>query len=80
MAVAMRHRPFTPCFGCGELVDGDAAFCPGCGTRQIPDGLLPTTRVETERLARSTNSWILAGLIAVALLLVALWMVMGISG
>jgi hypothetical protein len=80
MAVAMRHKPVTPCFGCGELVDDDAVFCPACGTRQIPDGWMPTTWGETERLARSTNSWILAGVVAVALLLVALWMVMGISG
>jgi hypothetical protein len=77
MAVAMRPTPISSCLGCGELVDGDAAFCPVCGTRQIPDQPMATTRVETERLARSTNAWILAGLAAGALMLVAVGMVTG---
>jgi hypothetical protein len=77
MAVATRRSPTTPCVGCGELVDGDAAFCPVCGTGQIPDRPAPVTDTpgETERLARSTNAWILAALAAVAMLLVAVGMV-----
>jgi hypothetical protein len=78
MAVAMRPTLTSPCLGCGELVDGDAAFCPACGTRQIPDPPMATARVETELLARSTNAWIAAGLAAGALMLLAVGLVTGI--
>ncbi len=73
MAVAMTRTPTSPCLGCGELVDGDAGFCPDCGTRQIPDRPMPVraTPAETERLARSTNAWILTALAAMAALLLA---------
>jgi hypothetical protein len=77
MAVAMTPTSTSPCLGCGRLVDGDAAFCPVCGTRQIPDRPAPVTDMpgETERLARSTNAWMLAALAAMAMLLVAVGMV-----
>jgi predicted nucleic acid-binding Zn ribbon protein len=79
MAVAMRLAPTRrPCLGCGQLVDDDAVFCSACGTRQIPDRPVVTYERETERLARSTNAWILVGLAAGALILLAVWMVMGI--
>jgi hypothetical protein len=77
MAVAMRPTLTRPCLGCGQLVDGDAAFCSACGTHQTLDQPITTTGPETERLARSTNAWILAGLAAGALILLAVAMVMG---
>jgi hypothetical protein len=79
MAVAMTRTSTSPCFGCGKLVDGDAAFCPVCGTRQIPDRPMPVraTPGETEGLARSTNAWMLAALAAMAMLLLAVGMVAG---
>ena len=79
MAVAMTRTSTSPCRGCGKLVDGDAAFCSVCGTRQIPDRPMPVrvTPGETERLARSTNAWMLAVLAAMAMLLVGVGMVAG---
>ncbi len=73
MAVAVTQTPTSPCLGCGEMVDGDSGFCPDCGTRQIPDRPMPVraTPGETERLARSTNAWILTALAAMAALLLA---------
>lgn len=79
MAVAMMRTPTSPCLGCGELVDGEAGFCPVCGTRQIPDRPMPVraTPNETERLARSTNALILAALAGIAVLLLAVGIVAG---
>jgi RNA polymerase subunit RPABC4/transcription elongation factor Spt4 len=79
MAVAIRRSLTGLCVGCGKLVDGDAVFCPVCGTRQIPDRRTPVTATpgETEQLARSTNAWILAALAATAMLIVAVGMVAG---
>jgi hypothetical protein len=68
-----------PCLGCGELLEPDATFCPECGTRQAPDRPMPVraTPADTDRLARSTNMWIVSALVAVALLLVAVGMLAG---
>jgi hypothetical protein len=77
MAVAMRPTLTRPCLGCGQLVDGDAAFCSACGTHQTQYRPIATTGPETERLARSTNAWILAGLVAGALMLAGVGMVTG---
>jgi hypothetical protein len=79
MAVATTPTSTSPCLGCGRLVDVDDAFCPVCGTRQIPDRPLPVmdTPGETERLARSTNAYILGALAVVAVLLIAAGMLAG---
>lgn len=58
------------CLGCGGSVTADEAFCPACGTRQVPDRPMPVDRIDeqAERLARSANAWLLAAFVAAALL------------
>jgi len=79
MPVALEETAASVCLGCGELVDGDAAFCPTCGTRQVADRPMPVDdpSVEAARLERSTHAWLLAGLAAVAVLLLLLGVVVG---
>jgi hypothetical protein len=79
MTVTLDRTLATPCLGCGELLEPDATFCPECGTRHLPDRPMPVrgTPADTDRLARSTNLWIVAALGAVALLLVAVGMLAG---
>jgi hypothetical protein len=62
------------CLGCGTRVTVEEAFCPTCGTRQVPDRPMPVDGLgeDSERLARSTNAWLLAAIvIGTVLLLVA---------
>lgn len=62
------------CLGCGARVTVEEAFCPTCGTRQVPDRPMPVDRAgeHTERLARSANAWLLMAIITgVVLLLLA---------
>lgn len=68
-----------PCLGCGELVPVEAAFCPRCGTRQVADRPMPVTvdPEETRALERSTNVWLLAAVVAAALLLLGAGIVVG---
>lgn len=68
-----------PCLGCGELVPVEAAFCPTCGTRHVADRPMPVTvdPEETRALERSTNVWLLAAVVAVALLLLGAGIVVG---
>lgn len=68
-----------PCLGCGELVPVEAAFCPTCGTRQVADRPMPVTvdPEETRALERSTNVWLLAAVVAVALLLLGAGILVG---
>src|SRR5687767_9651968 len=79
MADTLDRTLAGPCLGCGELLDSDAMFCPACGTRQDPDRPMPVraTPADTERLARSTKTWILALLAAGAVMLVAVGMMAG---
>jgi hypothetical protein len=79
MAVTLDRTLAGPCLGCGELLDPDAMFCPACGTRQDPDQPMPvrSTPADTERLARSTNTWIVALLAAAGVMLVAVGMMVG---
>jgi hypothetical protein len=82
MAVAMNPTASGRCLGCGELVTVDASFCPACGTRQIPDRPMPASVVpeETERLGRSANAWLLAALLAGAMLFLAVGILVGRLG
>lgn len=82
MAVATSATRSGPCLGCGEMVAADAGFCPVCGTRQDPDRPMPvqSSPVETERLARSANAWLLAALVAVGLLVLTVGIVGGWIG
>lgn len=82
MAVATKPTRSGPCLGCGEMVAPEAGFCPVCGTRQDPDRPMPvlTSPAETERLARSTNAWLLAAIVALGLLVLAVGIVGGWIG
>lgn len=82
MAVATKPTRSGPCLGCGEMVAPEAGFCPVCGTRQDPDRPMPLQDLpeQTERLARSTNAWLLASLVALGLVLLAAGIVGGWIG
>lgn len=79
MPVTVTPTEAGPCLGCGELVPVDAAFCPTCGTRQVADRPMPVTvdPEEARVLERSTNVWLLAAAVAVALLLLGAGIVVG---
>lgn len=79
MTVAGKTTVAGTCLGCGELVAADAGFCPACGTRQVPDRPMPVTVMqdETERLGRSATAWLVAALVAGAVLLLAVGMLVG---
>lgn len=74
-----RRVPASRCLGCGALVAADAAFCPSCGTRQYPDQTMP---VQTEvgdaaRLRRSTDAWLLVGMVALAVVILLVGVAIG---
>ncbi|HEX6569656.1 MAG TPA: zinc ribbon domain-containing protein [Acidimicrobiales bacterium] len=78
MTVAAKPTVAGACLGCGKLVAADAAFCPVCGTRQVPDRPMPVTVPfdETERLGHSANWWLVAAFLAAG----ALFLAIGILG
>lgn len=85
MSAAMKRTGAGMCQGCGELIPDNAAFCPVCGTRQVPDRRMPGDRApvedfETELLGRSANAWLLASVVAGALLFLAVGIVGGWIG
>ncbi len=86
MAVGTEQRAGW-CLGCGRQVTTDDAFCPACGTRQVPDRPMPTVEVdgETERLARSATAWLVVAFVAATVLLlvgavVVGWLAAALSG
>jgi hypothetical protein len=79
MPVTVTPTETSTCLGCGEVVPADAAFCPTCGTRLIADRPMPVTVsvAEAERLEHSTHVWLVAGILAGAVLLVVAGLVVG---
>jgi len=83
MSLAPEITAIRRCKACGQPMEVGAAFCPSCGVRQVDEDAHPIPEPDVEPARQThlgTTAWVLAGLVAAGVLVLAIGILVGSLG